>query len=195
MKKIFTLILATLALSFTLQAQDARGRTVETIVGDVLAQMPAQNAAALESDMLDLAKAAPESIVKLASMLQGAEKGANNRIEYAINGLTNFAATPGNQIWKTAVREGLQKAIAACADPVNRQFLESQLYLLGKPDNTVVTAPVDARVFSKNATAQEKCEALYEKEKVLGYVPENDLLKAIRKIDDIKEVKRVVAEG
>ena len=44
MKKIFTLILATLALSFSLQAQDARGRTVETIVGDVLAQMPAQNA-------------------------------------------------------------------------------------------------------------------------------------------------------
>ena len=49
MKKIFTLILATLALCFTLQAQDARQRTVETIVGDVVAQMPAQNAAALES--------------------------------------------------------------------------------------------------------------------------------------------------
>ena len=179
MKKIITLILATLALCFTLQAQDARQRTVETIVGDVVAQMPAQDAAALASDMLDLAKAAPESVVKLAAMLQGAEKGANNRVEYAINGLTNFAATPGNQIWQTAVKEGLQKAIAACTDPVNRQFLESQLWLLGKPDNTVVTAPVDAKAFSRNATAQEKCEALYEKEKVLGSVPEKDLLKAI----------------
>ena len=143
MKKIFTLILATLALCFTLQAQDARQRSVETIVGDVVAQMPAQDAAALQSDMLDLAKAAPESVIQLASMLQGAEKGANNRIEYAINGLTNFAATPGNQLWKAAVTEGLKEAIKAGADPVNKQFLESQLWLLGKPDNTVVTASVD----------------------------------------------------
>ena len=116
MKKIFTLILTLLVLSFSLQAQDARQRTVDTIVGDVLAQMPAQNAAAQESDMLDLVKAAPESIVKLASMLQSADKGANNRIEYAINGLTNFAATPGNQIWQTAVKAGLKQAISACTN-------------------------------------------------------------------------------
>lgn len=179
MKKIFTLILTLLVLSFSLQAQDARQRTVDTIVGDVLAQMPAQNAAAQESDMLDLVKAAPESIVKLASMLQSADKGANNRIEYAINGLTNFAATPGNQIWQTAVKAGLKQAISACTDPTNKQFLESQLWLLGTPDNTVVTAPVDAKAFSKNASPQEKCEALYEKEKVLGAVPEKDLIKAI----------------
>ena len=179
MKKIFTLILTTLALSLALQAQDARQRTVDTIVGDVLAQMPAQNAAAQESDMLDLAKAAPESIVKLAAMLQSADKGANNRIEYALNGLTNFAATPGNQIWKTAVKAGLEQAIAACTDPVNKQFLESQLRLLGKPDNTVAHAVIDSKVLNKNATPQEKCEALYLKESVLGAVPEKDLLKAI----------------
>ena len=51
MKKIFTLILTTLALGLALQAQDARQRTVDTIVGDVLSQMPAQNAAAQESDV------------------------------------------------------------------------------------------------------------------------------------------------
>ena len=179
MKKIFTLILTTLALGLALHAQDARQRTVDTIVGDVLAQMPAQNAAAQESDMLDLAKAAPESIVKLAAMLQSADKGANNRIEYAINGLTNFAVTPGNQIWQTAVKAGLEQAIAACTDPVNKQFLESQLRLLGKPDNTAPAAVIDAKVLNKNATPQEKCEALYLKERVLGAVPEKDLLKAI----------------
>ena len=179
MKKIFILILTTLAFGLALQAQDARQRTVDTIVGDVLAQMPAQDAAAQASDMLDLAKAAPESIVKLAAMLQGAEKGANNRIEYAINGLANFAATPGNQIWKTAVKAGLEQAIAACVDPVNKQFLESQLRLLGTPDNTVEPAVIDSKVFRKNATPQEKCEALWLKERVLGAVPEKDLLKAI----------------
>ena len=179
MKKIFTVIVCALALSLSLFAQDARQRTVDTIVGDVLAQMPSQNAEALRSDMLDLAKAAPESIVKLASMLQSADKGANNRIEYAINGLTNFATTPGNQIWQTAVKDGLEQAIAVCADPVNKQFLESQLHMFGKPDNTVVTASVDSKVMGKNATPQEKCEALWLKERVLGAVPEKDLLNAI----------------
>lgn len=179
MKKIFTLILTALALTFALHAQDARQRTVDTIVGDVLAQMPAQNAAAQASDMLDLVQAAPESVVKLASMLQSADKGANNRIEYAINGLVNFAVTPGNQIWQTAVKAGLEQAIAACQDPVNKQFLESQLHLFGKPDNVVRTAPVDEKVMHKNATPQEKCEALWLKERVLGAVPEKDLLKAI----------------
>ena len=179
MKKIFTLILATLALSFALQAQDARQRSVETIVGDVVAQMPAQTAEALASDMLDLAKAAPESVIQLAAMLQSPEMGANNRIEYAINGLTNFAATPGNQAWKPAVKEGLKQAAALCTDPVNKQFLESQLWLLGTPDNTVVTAPIDSKVLRKSATSQEKCEALYLKERMLGVVPEKDILKAI----------------
>ena len=65
MKKIITLILTVLTLTFSLQAQDARQRSVETIIGDVLAQMPAQNAAALESDMLDLVKAAGTSHCRL----------------------------------------------------------------------------------------------------------------------------------
>ena len=179
MKKIFTLILTALALTFALHAQDARQRTVDTIVGDVLAQMPAQDAAAQASDMLDLVQAAPESVVKLAAMLQSADKGANNRIEYAINGLVNYAVTPGNQIWQTAVKAGLEQAIAACTDPVNKQFLESQLHLFGKPDNTVVTAPVDPAIQWRSATPQQKCESLWLKERVLGAVPEKDLLKAI----------------
>lgn len=179
MKKIFTLVLTVLALSLSLQAQDARQRTVDTIVGDVLAQMPAQDAASLSGDMLDLAKAAPESVVKLAAMLQAPEKGANNRIEYAISGLVNFATTSGNQIWHTAVKAGLEQAIAACKDPVNKQFLQTELHQFDKPDNVVRTAPVDSKVMAKNATPQEKCEALWLKEKMLGAVPEKDLLKAI----------------
>ncbi len=185
MKKIITLILTVLTLTFSLQAQDARQRSVETIIGDVLAQMPAQNAATLESDMLDLVKAAPESIVKLAAMLQSAEKGANNRIEYALNGLTNYATKPGNQIWKTAVKEGLEQAIAACDNPVNKQFLESQLRLLGKPRGRMFDAPFDLQALANRARQLsagdevDRCKALYLTNIAYGAVPEKTLLKAV----------------
>ena len=185
MKKIFTLILTVLALSFSLQAQDARQRNVDTIVGDVLAQMPAQNAAALESDMLDLVKSAPESIVKLAAMLQSADKGANNRVEYALNGLTNFASKPGNQIWQTAVKEGLQQAIAECVDPVNKQFLESQLRLLGKPRSRRLDGLFDPEAILNRAKTlaegdeTDRCKSLYLTKIALGAVPEKTLLKAV----------------
>ncbi len=185
MKKIFTLILTVLALSFALQAQDARQRTVETIIGDVLAQMPAQNAAALESDMLDLAKAAPESVVKLAAMLQSADKGANSRIEYALNGLTNFASKPGNQLWQTTVKEGLEQAISACEDPVNQQSLQSQLRLLGKPRGRAFDVPFDLQALMERAKTLaagdevDRCKSMYLTNIALGSVPEKTLLKAV----------------
>ena len=185
MKKIFTLILTVLSLSFALQAQDTRQRTVDTIIGDVLAQMPAQNASALESDMLDLAHAAPESVVKLAAMLQAAEKGANNRIEYALNGLVNYATKPGNQLWQTSVKAGLEQAIAACEDPVNKQFLESQLRLFGRPRSKVFDAPFDRQTLAERAKAlaagneADRCKSLYLTNIALGAVPEKTLLKAI----------------
>ena len=57
MKKIFTII-ASLALVFSVYAQDARQRTTETIVADVLAAMPAQDASQFNEQMKDLAGSA-----------------------------------------------------------------------------------------------------------------------------------------
>ena len=62
MKKIYS-ILILLALSVSMYAQDARQRTVQTIVADVLAAMPAQNSSDFATQMGDLAAAAPQSIV------------------------------------------------------------------------------------------------------------------------------------
>ena len=185
MKKIFTLILTVLSLSFALQAQDARQRTLDTIIGDVLAQMPAQSASALESDMLDLAQAAPESVVKLSAMLQSPEAGANNRIEYALSGLVNYATKPGNQLWQTAVKAGLEQAIEACTDPVNKQFLQSLLRQMGKPRSRSLDAPFDlgalmdrAKELSKGSEV-DRCKSLYLTNLALGSVPEKTLLKAV----------------
>ena len=80
MRKTIISIFAALALCFTLTAQDARQRTVETIVQDVLAALPTDNLADCYVQMADLAKSAPASVEMLASMLQPAEAGANNLV-------------------------------------------------------------------------------------------------------------------
>ena len=81
MKKTIFSLLMTLVLCFTLNAQDARQRTTETIVQDVLAALPTDNLADCYVQMADLAKTAPASVEMLAAMLQPAEAGANNLVE------------------------------------------------------------------------------------------------------------------
>lgn len=56
MKKLLTSILF-LAAALTINAQDARQRTVETVVADVLAAMPANNASDFNTQIADLAAA------------------------------------------------------------------------------------------------------------------------------------------
>ena len=82
MRKTIFSILTALVFCCSLFAQDARQRTVETIVQDVLAEMPAKNLTDYYVQMGDIANAAPASVEKLAGMLKPAEAGANNLVEY-----------------------------------------------------------------------------------------------------------------
>ena len=84
MKKIYS-ILILLALAVSVYAQDARQRTVQTVVADVLAAMPAQNSADFATQMGDLAATAPQSVVEVAKMLKPAGDGVKNAVfEYAV---------------------------------------------------------------------------------------------------------------
>ena len=90
MKKFITSILF-LAAALTLSAQDARQRTVETVVADVLAAMPANNSTDFDTQMADFAAAAPASVVETARMMKPAGEGVrNNLYEYALTGLASF---------------------------------------------------------------------------------------------------------
>ena len=144
MKKTISLALSVL-LSFSLVlAQDARQRTVETIVADVVAEMPAQDAAAFYRTMADIAKAAPRSVELLAAMLVPQDKGKNNLVEYALSGVTKYASDPAHSQYKAAVVEGFKAGAAACTDKYNKQFLEWNAYVLGPVlPVTEITAAVD----------------------------------------------------
>ena len=190
MKRTISIILAALALTISLNAQDSRQRLTSTIVGDVLAAMPAQNASEAASDMKDLAASAPESIAILASMLQSADKAANNKVEYAISGVTNYVAGEG-KAYKDAVKKGLQQAALTVKDEFNRQFIEQQLRFLSpeaEPAETgqaLSTKELEAKVKAdmKSGQRNRMCEALYIQAEQLGTFDDKALMKALKSDD------------
>ena len=119
-------------------AQDARNRSTETIVQDVLALVPIQKQADFNNEMQPLVQAAPKSITMLAAMLKPAAQRVNAKVEYAIHGAVAFAGT--NKTWADNVREGLKQAIAAQSDKDAKQFLENELRLLSKEEDVTYVA-------------------------------------------------------
>ena len=131
MKKLISSILF-LAATLTLGAQDARQRTVETVVADVLAAVPANNSSDLNAQMADLAAAAPSSVVETAKMLKPAGEGVrNNLYEYALTGLANYASANPSCVDK--VREGFSQAIKITNDINNKALLLNLLRQIAKP--------------------------------------------------------------
>lgn len=123
MKKIVSLIVLALVSATLSFGQDARGRAPETVVSDVLAVMPCNDAATLAQNVQDLAASAPATVELLAARL--GEQGTNALVEYALSSLATYIS--GSVKYRDTVREGFAKGIAAQTDPVNRQFLLAQL--------------------------------------------------------------------
>ena len=180
MKKIFNiLMLAVLMLTVTTTpafAQDARQRTTETIVQDALALMPLQNQTDFNREMEDIAKAAPKSIEVLVGMMQPTEKAKNNLLEYAINGVTNFASAAANAKYKKAVLDGLQAAAPKAPDQYVRQFIQSQIRLLAGDEK-----PIE---FSEHAGAAPYAQA-YDNLKKLGTNAGPTIVKTLKSKDNV----------
>ena len=162
MKKIYS-ILILLALAVSVYAQDARQRTVQTIVADVLAAMPAQNSADFATQIGDLAKAAPQSVVEVASMLKPAGEGVKNAIyEYALTGLVAYVNDPAHGDKKADVLKGLQDAANVCKDPTNKELLTSLQRMLGSyvaPIEEPGLSLKEAKALLKSGKTHEQCLA------------------------------------
>ena len=162
MKKLYS-VLILLALALSVYAQDARQRTVQTIVADVLAAMPAQNSADFNAQIGDLAKAAPQSVVELASLLKPAGEGVkNNLYEYALTGLVAYVNDPAHNDKKADVLKGLQQAAASCSDTYNKGLLTSLQRMLGNyvaPEAEALMPLKEAKALLKSGKTHEKCLA------------------------------------
>ena len=165
MKKIYS-ILILLALAVSVYAQDARQRTVQTIVADVLAAMPAQNSTDFAVQMGDLANAAPQSIVEVAKLMKPAGEGVKNAVyEYALQGLVSYVNDPAHSDRKADVLKGLQDAAAACSDTYNKGLLTSLQRMLGEyvaPAAEELMPVKEAQALLKTGSTHEKCLAAWE---------------------------------
>ena len=122
-KKILLLVSCILALGLAAYAQDSRSRTPQTVVSDVLARTPSQNAADAALDASDLAVSAPATVRILSGFLTDAAVKA--KAEYALSNLSSYASSHPDVAGK--VLEGFESAILASGDPVAKDFLLRQM--------------------------------------------------------------------
>lgn len=138
----FNRIISVFALSMMLPglafAQDARQRTPQTIVADVLAEMPVDRHADYDTAMSDLLGTGSFGVTQLAKMLVPASQGENNRVEYALDGLVAYVSGRGTEAQRAAVCEGLDAAIKSCSDNPNKAFLISLLSRISRPADAPV---------------------------------------------------------
>jgi len=170
-KKIFSVILLLLSINFfALQAQN--NRTTQTIIADVLAQMPARNQADFNKQIGDLASTGEEGVLALARMLKAPGQGSNAQVEYALSGLANYVSGLSSEQIKQSTINAFQKAVAAASVPEIRTFLQDQLLTLGvgyKPaarreevlPNVTKNSPLHLRI----ASLQEEIKKIAGNEK------------------------------
>jgi HEAT repeat protein len=136
-KKILLVLLALVMLSNALFTQTALAqdkkdeRTTTTRIADLLAQLPARNAAQLERNMKEVAELGEDGYVTLISGLTASGKGNNALIEYAVGGFTAYATKSGQQVSRNMAVSAYCKSLAKLTDKQNKAFIISQFDLVG----------------------------------------------------------------
>ena len=114
-----------------------------------------------------------DSVLFYAGKLKPAGEGANSKYEYAISGAVNLATTPGNEALRGKVKSQLEQAIEAASDKDVRQFLESQLYLMGVPAEPAA-GPSEkellaaAKKLARSRNSNERCRSIWLYSDVYG---------------------------
>ncbi|MCS2839997.1 hypothetical protein NXW02_12520 [Bacteroides thetaiotaomicron] len=94
MKKIFWALTFAALLPWSIAAQDARQRTIATIIADALDQLPAAKQQDYNNIMNELMSTGTAGIVLLGEMLVPADKGKNASIEHALYGVVSYVTAP-----------------------------------------------------------------------------------------------------
>ena len=142
MKRIYALItLLSLSLSLPSAAQAQEKRTVQTIVADVLAQMPADKQADYTKQIESLASTGEEGVTALVKMIQPPGGGDNAKVDYALGGLSHYVMGTGDETLRRATAKAYAKALGVTEETEARIFIVKQLQLLGKDESVDALAP------------------------------------------------------
>lgn len=142
MKKIYSILFVALILSLPTLAQqrDARGRVLETVVADGLAQLPAKTTEQYNQVMGELAATGEQGMSMILSKLGPSANSTNASFEYAINGIVNYVSQEEHKDLREPVRQALLKGIEAQADNANKAYLLSILPRIARPADADVIA-------------------------------------------------------
>ena len=123
-----------------LMAQVSANRTVQTIIADALAKMPAQSPDTYQSLIKDLCSTGEEGVLSLVNMMNPPGKGNNERVDYALSGMSHYSTGEG----QSAVRKTMESAYIKALDQTNevetKAFIIRQLQIVGQDDCVDVLA-------------------------------------------------------
>jgi HEAT repeat protein len=141
MKRIYALI-TLFFLSVSLPAVEAQEkRSVQTIVADVLAQMPAGKPADYTKQMAHLASTGEEGVLALVKMIRPPGGGDNAKVDYALGGLSHYVMGTGDETLRLATAKAYAKALGITEETEARIFIVKQLQILGKDESVDALAP------------------------------------------------------
>ena len=143
------LLLAVLITPAAIAQGSADQRTSTTRIADLLAQLPARDAGQLENNMKEISELGEAGFVTLINGLSAPGKGNNAPIEYAVGGFSAYAMQNGKEAERAMSVRAYCKALEMATDKQNKEFLISQLELVGKDDavgalETYLTDPQSA---------------------------------------------------
>jgi len=115
-------------------AQSPANRTAQTIVADVLAQMPAQETDRYNTLMNDLATAGEEAVFQLVKMMNAPGKGSNAQVEFALSGLSHFVSAEDKEVQRLKISNAYIKALDMVSDREIKAFIIRQLQIAGKDE-------------------------------------------------------------
>lgn len=132
MKKLYSLI-SILIFSSVLFAQETSNRTVKTIIVDALSQLPADKPAEYNKIIKEISSTGEEGILQLVVMLKAPGKGSNVPVDYALNGLTNYAAQ-ADENTRLSLSNTYLDALNSISDREIKAFIIRQLEIVGKDE-------------------------------------------------------------
>lgn len=134
MRKTYISIACWLLFGNALMAQLPTNRTTETIVADVLAQMPAGKLARYNKLIDDLKGTGEEGVLTLVSMMNASEKGSNAHVDYALSGLSHYVMAKGEESARLVIANAYLKALDLAKDRETKAFIIRQIQIVGKDE-------------------------------------------------------------
>ena len=135
MKKVYISIAALLLCGNMMLAQTPANRTNNTIVVDVLAQMPADKQAEYNQLIQDLASTGDAGVWMLIEKINPPGQGDNSNVDYALSGLSHYVMAKGEEQARLTTANAYIKALNQVSDRETQAFIIRQLQIMGQDES------------------------------------------------------------